>query len=270
MQTQPAVAQKLIGHMDARLVVHVHGFAKKAKTRVQHSSLEAIAHDLVREVQRAGGDVAKSPWKLPEAAPAASAPLPRRAVRMKRPTKAKSSANGHAGRPTSSMRDAFSVGRAAPPRMRAALERPPPPPLHDRTSRLFRTSPLHRRRHTSDLAVGRPTSLSASAAHSLEPTLHGRITEPSVQAPIELACCELPRRPHAHARHPARGDLLLRPCLSHSLAMTLAHALACVQTFWTAGRHTRMPPKHRAAAAGTGRCVRHVHTPPRACDSRRA
>ena len=73
MQAVPALSQKLIGDMDVRLVMHVHGFAKKVKTRVQYPSLEAIAHEFVREVGKNGGDLSTSPWKLPAAPPAASA-----------------------------------------------------------------------------------------------------------------------------------------------------------------------------------------------------
>ena len=55
----------------------------------QYTSLKEIAHDLVRDVDQAGGDVANHPWKLPEATltaasalPAASAPLAASAPRI--------------------------------------------------------------------------------------------------------------------------------------------------------------------------------------------
>ena len=67
------LAPKLLGIMDSRLVMHIHGFEKKVTTRRPYPSLDAIAQEFVRNVQRAGGDLANSPWKLPPAAPAASA-----------------------------------------------------------------------------------------------------------------------------------------------------------------------------------------------------
>ena len=59
--------------MDVRLVMHVHGTAERIKTRAQFASIEAIGQPLAKEVQEAGGDLSKSPWKPLEAAPAASA-----------------------------------------------------------------------------------------------------------------------------------------------------------------------------------------------------
>ena len=35
LQTMPALTQRIMGDMDVRLVLHVHGFAKKVKTRKQ-------------------------------------------------------------------------------------------------------------------------------------------------------------------------------------------------------------------------------------------
>ena len=73
LQNMEAIAQKLLGNMDVRLVMHIHGFAKKVKTRKQYPSLEAIAQDLVRDVQLAGGNISAAPWKVPSDATAAPA-----------------------------------------------------------------------------------------------------------------------------------------------------------------------------------------------------
>ena len=64
---------KIMGNMDVRLVMHIHGFAKKVETRKQYPSLKAIAQDLVRDVQLAGGNISASPWKVPADAPTAPA-----------------------------------------------------------------------------------------------------------------------------------------------------------------------------------------------------
>ena len=74
LQTMPALTQRIMGDMDVRLVMHVHGFAKKVKTRKHYPSLEAIAHDFVKEVKAAGGDLKDCPWELPtDAAPETAA-----------------------------------------------------------------------------------------------------------------------------------------------------------------------------------------------------
>ena len=53
IQSRPALTQKLMGDMDVRLVMHVHGFAKRVKTtRKQYPSLEAIAQDFAKEVKK--------------------------------------------------------------------------------------------------------------------------------------------------------------------------------------------------------------------------
>ena len=71
---QQPMAAKLCGEMDVRLVMHVHGFAKKVKTRQQFSSLVAICQKLAASVKQAGGDMNNCPWE-PSAAPSAeSAP----------------------------------------------------------------------------------------------------------------------------------------------------------------------------------------------------
>ena len=43
IQRLPALPQRLLGDMDGRFVVHVHGFDKRVKTREKRPSLEAIA-----------------------------------------------------------------------------------------------------------------------------------------------------------------------------------------------------------------------------------
>ena len=73
MSGQPALTSNLIGQMDVRLVMFVHGF--KIKTRVAYLSMDAICMDLAKEVRDKGGDMSKCPWKVQNAgAPAASAP----------------------------------------------------------------------------------------------------------------------------------------------------------------------------------------------------
>ena len=70
MECQVALTAKILGDMDVRLVMHIHGFAKKIKTRTQFASIEAIGQQLAQEVKEAGGDLSKCPWKLPSAVPA--------------------------------------------------------------------------------------------------------------------------------------------------------------------------------------------------------
>ena len=48
MCSMPALTQRIMGDLDVRLVMHVHGFAEKVKTRKQHSHLEAIAHQFAQ------------------------------------------------------------------------------------------------------------------------------------------------------------------------------------------------------------------------------
>ena len=57
------VTANLLGDMEVRLVMHVHGFAKRVKSRTQFKSLEAIGQQLAFDVERAGGDMKRSPWK---------------------------------------------------------------------------------------------------------------------------------------------------------------------------------------------------------------
>ena len=71
---QPALSAKCIGQMDVRLVMHVHGFQKKVKTRKQFDSLGSIARQLATDVEAAGGGVSQCPWIPQQAAPAESAP----------------------------------------------------------------------------------------------------------------------------------------------------------------------------------------------------
>ena len=70
LHSMPALPHRIMGDMDVRLVMHVHGFTKKVKTRKQYPSLEAIAQDFAKDVQDAGGDLKDCPWKLPTAASA--------------------------------------------------------------------------------------------------------------------------------------------------------------------------------------------------------
>ena len=76
--TAAAMTQKLMGDMEARLVMHVHGFAKRVKTLKQYPSLEAIAQDFAKEVNDAGVDLSGCPWELPaaESAPSAASAQP--------------------------------------------------------------------------------------------------------------------------------------------------------------------------------------------------
>ena len=69
----PAKAQKLLGDLDVKLVMFVHGFQKRVKTRKPYNSMEEIAHDLVREVRQNGGVLDGCPWEVPADKPAASA-----------------------------------------------------------------------------------------------------------------------------------------------------------------------------------------------------
>ena len=57
LENMEALSQKLLGTMDVRFVMYIHGFARKVKTRKQYTSLEGIAQDLVRDVQVAGGNI---------------------------------------------------------------------------------------------------------------------------------------------------------------------------------------------------------------------
>ena len=74
LQSLPALTQKLMGDMEVRLVMHVHGFAKRVQTQKQYPSLEAIVQKFAKDVKDAGGDLSDCPWKLPEDASAESAP----------------------------------------------------------------------------------------------------------------------------------------------------------------------------------------------------
>ena len=68
---RPYLAHKLMGDMDDRLVMHVHGFEKNAGTL--YPSLEAIVQQFVKDVLDAGGDSEGCPWNLPTDASAAAA-----------------------------------------------------------------------------------------------------------------------------------------------------------------------------------------------------
>ena len=57
------VTANLLGDMEVRLVMHVHGFAKRVKSRTQFKSLEAIGQQFAFDVEKAGGDMKRSPWK---------------------------------------------------------------------------------------------------------------------------------------------------------------------------------------------------------------
>ena len=71
--TNPAKVQKLLGGLDVKLVMFVHGFQKRVKTRKQYTSMEEIVHDFVRDVRQNGGVLDGCPWELPADKPAASA-----------------------------------------------------------------------------------------------------------------------------------------------------------------------------------------------------
>ena len=73
LHSMPALTHRIMGDMDVRLVMHVHGFTKKVKTRKQYPSLEAIAQEFAKDVQDAGADLKDCPWKLPAAASAPEA-----------------------------------------------------------------------------------------------------------------------------------------------------------------------------------------------------
>ena len=73
MFSQPAVTTKLLGTLDVRLVLFVHGI--KINTRVSHSSIDDIGSQLAKEVHELGGDMSKCPWKL-KYAPGPAAPAP--------------------------------------------------------------------------------------------------------------------------------------------------------------------------------------------------
>ena len=72
LENVPAVTQKLVGDLDVKLVMFVHDFQKRVKTRTQFKLMGDIVHDFARGVQEQGGNLAKCPWELPEAKPAAS------------------------------------------------------------------------------------------------------------------------------------------------------------------------------------------------------
>ena len=78
IQKLPVLTQRLLGDMDVRLVMHVHGFAKRVRTRKQYPSLEAIAQDFAKDVEDVGGDLSHCPWELPaaESAPSAASAQP--------------------------------------------------------------------------------------------------------------------------------------------------------------------------------------------------
>ena len=63
----------LIGEMEVRLVMHVHGIAKKVKTRTQFKSMLAIAQQLAFDVQQAKGDMKQCPWQPHNSHPTAAA-----------------------------------------------------------------------------------------------------------------------------------------------------------------------------------------------------
>ena len=56
------MTSRILGDMEVRLVMHVHRFAKKVKTRTQFASLVAIGQQLVFDVEQAGGNISRSPW----------------------------------------------------------------------------------------------------------------------------------------------------------------------------------------------------------------
>ena len=70
LQTMPAVTQKMLGNMEVTMVMHVHGFLKRVKTRKTFPSLKAIAQDFAQKVKDIGGVMDNCPWELPAAAPA--------------------------------------------------------------------------------------------------------------------------------------------------------------------------------------------------------
>ena len=70
LQALPALTQKMMGDTEVRLVMHVHGFAKRVKTRKQYQSLEAIAQDFAKDVLDNCGDLKDCPRELPRAASA--------------------------------------------------------------------------------------------------------------------------------------------------------------------------------------------------------
>ena len=68
----PAFSAKLLGDMQVRLVMFVHGF--KVSTRPWFESMEEICIDFAKQVRDLNGDMSKCPWKLTDAAaPAATA-----------------------------------------------------------------------------------------------------------------------------------------------------------------------------------------------------
>jgi len=73
MEFHPAAA-KIEGDFEVRLVMHVHGFAKRCKGRQQFTSLDEIGRQLAKDVQNAGGDLKDCPWEPLEPASAESAP----------------------------------------------------------------------------------------------------------------------------------------------------------------------------------------------------
>ena len=63
MDKQPVMTSRILGDMEVRLVIHLHRFAKKVKTMTQFASLTAIGQQLAFDVQHAGGNMSRSPWK---------------------------------------------------------------------------------------------------------------------------------------------------------------------------------------------------------------
>ena len=55
----PAIAESLLGKMEIRLVMHIHG--KKVKGTFQHASLNAIGRHFVQEVKEIKGNIRNSP-----------------------------------------------------------------------------------------------------------------------------------------------------------------------------------------------------------------
>ena len=68
-----ALVAKLLGTMQVRMVMLVHSFQNKFKTRLQFKSLEEICQQLAASVKHAGGNLKDCPWKRLQAKPAASA-----------------------------------------------------------------------------------------------------------------------------------------------------------------------------------------------------
>ena len=62
MVKEPVMTSRILGDMEVRLVMHVHRFAKKVKTRTQFPSVLAIGQQLVFDVEQAGGNIKLAPW----------------------------------------------------------------------------------------------------------------------------------------------------------------------------------------------------------------